>query len=105
MHAAVGAFISKNWPDPDIDWLREDLRQRVMTCNAPGRTQEERQHRAGDHLDKLIEWTILKQTENAERQRQQFATIDEAMLIEAEANDERPSGENLQREFFANLRR
>jgi hypothetical protein len=32
MRAAVGSFISKNWPDPDIEWLRKNLRQYVLTC-------------------------------------------------------------------------
>jgi hypothetical protein len=105
MRAAVGSFISKTWPDPDVEWLRDDLRQYVLTCDAPGRTQVEREHRAGDHLDKLIEWTLQKQTENIERQKRQMVEFQEAMQADAEADAKLPSGSELQRNFFGNLRR
>ncbi|MBT3359968.1 MAG: hypothetical protein HN403_10115 [Rhodospirillales bacterium] len=105
MRAAVGAFISKNWPAPDIEWLRDYLHQHVLTCDAPGRTQVEREHRAGGHLDKLIEWTMQKQSENAERQKRQMVEFQEAMQASAKTDSKRPSGKDLQRYLFGSLRR
>ena len=105
MRAAVGSFISKNWPDPDIEWLRGDLRKHILTCDAPGRTQVEREHRAGGHLEKLIEWTLQKQSENTERQKRQMVEFQEAMQAAAETDAMRPSGKDLQRYFFGSLRR
>jgi hypothetical protein len=104
MRAAVGSYISRNWPDPDVEWLRDDLRQHLLSCEAPGRTQAEREHRAGDHLDKLIEWTVQKQAENAERQKRQMDEFLIAMRTEVEADAKRPSGRELQRKFFNGLR-
>ena len=105
MRAAVGSYISTNWPAPDVEWLRDDLRQHVLSCEAPGRTQTEREHRAGDHLDKLIEWTLQKHAENAERQESQMDEFLKIIQAEAEADAKRPSGKELQRKFFADLRR
>ena len=103
MLAAVGSFISKNWPSPDIDWLRNDLRQHVLSCDAPGRSQSEREHRAGGHLDKLIEWTLQRQTESAERQKRGMEEYLKIADAETEADEKRPSGGELQRGFFAGL--
>lgn len=105
MRAAVGSFISTNWPEPDVEWLRDDLRNHVLTCDAPGRTQIERGHRAGDHLDKLIEWTLQKQIESIERQKREMDEFQKAMQIAEEADAKRPSGSELQSNFFGNLRR
>jgi hypothetical protein len=105
MLAAVGSFISKNWPSPDIEWLRNDLRQHVLSCDAPGRSQTEREHRAGAHLDKLIEWTLQRQTESAERQIQEIEEHQKMLDAEAEADEKRPYGRELQQGFFAGLRR
>jgi hypothetical protein len=105
MLAAVGSFISKNWPEPDIEWLRSDLRNHVLTCDAPGRSQTDREQRAGDHLDKLIEWTVEKHSENEERQKRQMDEFQKAMQDEAATDANRPSGKDLQSHFFGNLRR
>jgi hypothetical protein len=105
MLAAVGSFISKNWPAPDIQWLHDDLREHVLSCDAPGRSQTEREHRAGDHLDKLIEWTVQRQTESVERQKQEMEEYLKIVDAEIEADEKRPSGQELQRGFFVGLRR
>jgi hypothetical protein len=105
MLGAVGSFVSKNWPSPDIEWLRNDLRQHVLSCDAPGRSQAEREHRAGGHLDKLIEWTVQRQGESVERQKQEMEEYLKIVDAEAEADEKRPAGRELQREFFAGLRR
>jgi hypothetical protein len=103
MLAAVGSFISRNWPDPDIEWLRSDLRQYVLTCDAPNRTQVEREHRAGDHLDKLIEWTMQRQRESAAQQARDMEKFQKIMQAEIEDETERLPGSELQRKFFDGL--
>jgi hypothetical protein len=104
MRAAIGSFIFKNWPDPDIEWLQNDLRQYVLTCDAPGRAQAEREDRAGEHLDKLIEWTLQKQRESVEHQERELADFRRVMQAELEADANRPSGSEVQRSFFGGLR-
>jgi hypothetical protein len=102
--SAVGAYISKNWPAPDIEWLRNDLRQHILNCEAPGRTMDEREHRAGDHLDKLIEWTLQMQRDRAERQERVIAEFEKEVRAEIDAGAKLPSGSDLQRRFFDGLR-
>jgi hypothetical protein len=104
MRSAVGSYISTNWPDPDVEWLRGDLRQHILTCEASHRTMDERKHRAGDHLDKLIEWTLQMQRERTELEQREITEFENAMRAEIEADAKRPCGRDLQRQFFDGLR-
>jgi hypothetical protein len=65
---------------------------------------DEREHRAGDHLDKLIEWTLQMQRDRAERQERVIAEFEKEVRAEIDAGAKLPSGSDLQRRFFDGLR-
>ncbi len=65
---AISAFVAQNWPDPDIDALKEELRTRIWTADPGPRSEREIADRASDrHLDGLIAWAMGQ--ERAKRER------------------------------------
>jgi hypothetical protein len=98
MLSAVGAYVNRNWPTPDLEWLRNDLRERVMTCDAPGRKLHDREHRAGKHLDDLLDWVAETHGKRIEDQDRELARLLEQGIKEAETKH--PEGGELLRNFF-----
>jgi hypothetical protein len=97
MLRAVGSFVTSNWPTPDLEWLRTDLQHHIMACEAPGRTLDERVHRAGRHLDAMIEWVVATHKKRLEQQDRVFQDFADKLNKENEAY--RPATELLD-DFF-----
>ena len=59
---AAGAFIATNWPDPDLDELKAELRARVLAADPGGRTPAVIADRASDReLDAIIGWVMQQE--------------------------------------------
>jgi hypothetical protein len=64
---AVSAFVAINWPDPDLDALRADLRARILSADPGGRTAAEIVDRASDrHLNSIIAWALGRERSKRE---------------------------------------
>ena len=65
---AISAFVAQNWPAPDIDALKEELRARIWAADPGPRSETEIAARASDkHLDSLIAWAMGQERDKRER--------------------------------------
>ncbi len=63
---AAASHVATNWPRPDLEALKAELRERILAADPAGRTQSEIRDRASDrHLDGVIAWVV--QREGAKR--------------------------------------
>ena len=54
---AIASYVASNWPDPDLDALKRDIRARIAAADPGGRSAVEMADRASDrHLDDIIAW-------------------------------------------------
>jgi len=97
MLRAVGSFVTSNWPSPDLEWLRADLQHHIMTCEAPARTHDERVHRAGRHLDAMIEWVVATHKGRLEQQDRVFQDFADKLQRESRSQ---PMASDLLNDFF-----
>lgn len=59
---AIGSYIRRNWPSPDLQRLKGDLRERILTADPGDRPAEEIARYASDpFLDDKIKWTMEEQ--------------------------------------------
>lgn len=59
---AASAFIASNWPDPDLDMLRADLRRCILAANPGGRPASYIAECASDRsLNSLFAWVVAQE--------------------------------------------
>ena len=64
---AAAAFVASNWPAPDLDALRADLRERILSADPGGRTAAQIADRASDrHLNGVLAWVVARERSKRE---------------------------------------
>lgn len=76
MVRAIGIYVAQNWPSPDLQRLKDDLREHIFAADPGGRDAPSISRYASDqHLDELIEWTMQRELEKRAGQETQPAIV------------------------------